>query len=558
MTYHPEAPPVDEPREYDIGVFGATGFVGKLVAEYLCRNYASSGNVKFILAARSLARLEELKEQLCKQYGLDSQAVNIVAADVGDYSSLLRLSKACRVLVTTVGPFMLYGEPVARACVESRTHYCDISAATSACTCCKRKRKKSQANPVLEYELLPVTDIRTTTSLYCLCRCMEKHFSFLKGSSFYLVHVSGLVLRFKEKVALDFSGEPDFHFLDVKRSRIDQSVTLHCVPGTHVLFFLSLFLHQRELCAAVCCMAVSLCLFVREPLHLSLRGSSGLCLFAFAVKMAVRSMRGGVSGATLATGLNLMGHSSMSDPYYLALHAVDSPPRDASQLPVQPRVCMLHRDPDFGYATFFVMSRVNENVVRWSNALLDYRYGRDFVYYEMLACAFNLLTAFLAMVATYLSLLFVGCPPTRYLGRVLRLIPKPGEGPSEHSRNSGYFTVEAVGRVAAAAATKQQQRQEQEGEVLLRARVASFQGDPGYKETAKMLVECALSLALEMEKCSTITGVVSPAAGIGDPLVSRLRNAGMQCEVTVETCSSSSSSYRAAQEEPVRHATKKR
>ncbi|KAL8432124.1 hypothetical protein ACSSS7_004828 [Eimeria intestinalis] len=129
MTYSQGGvPPVDEPREYHIGVFGATGFVGKLVAEYLCRNYATTSSVKFVLAARSLARLEELKAQLCRQHDLNSQSISIAAADIGDYGSLVRLAKTCRVLITTVGPYMLYGEPVARACVESRTHYCDITA----------------------------------------------------------------------------------------------------------------------------------------------------------------------------------------------------------------------------------------------------------------------------------------------------------------------------------------------------------------------------------------------------------------------------------------------
>ena len=54
--------------------------------------------------------------------------------------------------------------------------------------------------------------------------------------------------------------------------------------------------------------------------------------------MAVTSMRSGFSGATIASGLNLIGHASMSDPYYLAMHAVDSPPPNQRGFPVQPRV----------------------------------------------------------------------------------------------------------------------------------------------------------------------------------------------------------------------------
>ncbi|KAL8425925.1 hypothetical protein Efla_000902 [Eimeria flavescens] len=121
------AQPVNEPREFHVGVLGATGFVGRLVAEYLCRNYAQTGNVKFVLAARNAERLQELKRKLSSGYGLAAEKVNVVTADVSDYASLVRLAKRCRVLVSTVGPFLLYGEPVARACVESRTHYCDIT-----------------------------------------------------------------------------------------------------------------------------------------------------------------------------------------------------------------------------------------------------------------------------------------------------------------------------------------------------------------------------------------------------------------------------------------------
>ena len=172
-------------------------------------------------------------------------------------------------------------------------------------------------------------------------------------------------------------------------------------------------------------------------------------------------------------------------------------------------------------------------VSRWSNVLQDYRYGRDFVYYEMLACSFNFLTAVLAMIATYLSLFAIGCPVTRYLGRLLGLIPSPGQGPDRQTLNSGYFSVEAVGRL---------------GGKKLRAKVASNLGDPGYKETAKMVTECALSLALEMSQCTRLTGAVSPAAGIGEPLIRRLRDSGILCDIHAETDGATT---------PVRPATKK-
>lgn len=415
-------PPVDEPREFHVGVLGATGFVGRLIADYLCRNYSNSGNVKFIFAGRNSRRLEELKVDICNQNALKPASINTAVADVGDYASLVELAKRCRVLISTVGPYMLYGEPVARACVEARTHYCDLTG-----------------------EMPFVALLHTRHGL----AAKERGVKLVSFCGFDSVP-SDMCVYMIQKKAYELAGKP-------------------CPQ----------------------------------------------------VKMAVRSLRGGVSGATLASGLNLMGHRSMGDPYYLAMHAVDRPPPNTTRFPIQPRVCMMHQDPDFGYATFFVMSRVNENVVRWSNALQDYRYGHDFVYYEMLACSFNLLTAFLAMMATYLSLFAVGCPITRYAGRMLGLIPSPGQGPAQQTLNGGYFSVEAVGKVAE--------------KTVIRARIASNQGDPGYKETAKMITECALSLALEMPQCTKLTGAVSPSAGIGEPLIKRLRDSGILCDINVET-----------------------
>ena len=161
------------------------------------------------------------------------------------------------------------------------------------------------------------------------------------------------------------------------------------------------------------------------------------------------------------------------------------------------------------------------DLYRWTNALLDYRYGREFVYYEMLACSFNLLSCVLCMLCTYTALLSFACPITRWIGSTLKLLPAAGEGPSVQTLNTGFFNIEAVGRTVT-------------GEKI-HAIVSSTLGDPGYKETAKMAAEAALTVALQLSSCTPLTGVLSPAAGIGDPLVKRLIAKGITCKVYEQT-----------------------
>lgn len=111
-------------RPIAVAVLGATGFTGRLVAEYLARTVGAS--VPWAIAGRSRAKLEEVHRALV---AIDPECaeVGIVEADVGDRASLDRLAASTRVLLTTVGPYARYGEPVVRACVEQGTDYVDIT-----------------------------------------------------------------------------------------------------------------------------------------------------------------------------------------------------------------------------------------------------------------------------------------------------------------------------------------------------------------------------------------------------------------------------------------------
>lgn len=119
-------PPTDtragSERTYDVVVFGATGFTGRLAAEYLAR-YAPA-STRWAVAGRNRAQLEgvaaALSEETCPPRG-------VLVADVGDDSSVARMAAATRVVLTTVGPYVRYGEPVVRACVEQGADYVDIT-----------------------------------------------------------------------------------------------------------------------------------------------------------------------------------------------------------------------------------------------------------------------------------------------------------------------------------------------------------------------------------------------------------------------------------------------
>lgn len=111
-------------RPYDIVLFGATGFVGALTAEYLAR-HAPEG-CRWALAGRSRRKLEHLREQLAV-VDPSCAAVPLIEADASDAGSLRALAESTRVLATTVGPYVWYGEGLVAACAEAGTDYTDLT-----------------------------------------------------------------------------------------------------------------------------------------------------------------------------------------------------------------------------------------------------------------------------------------------------------------------------------------------------------------------------------------------------------------------------------------------
>ncbi|MGW8949221.1 saccharopine dehydrogenase family protein [Streptomyces sp. NPDC055709] len=111
-------------RPYDIVLFGATGFVGTLTAEYLAA-HAPEG-CRWAVAGRSAARLERLRERLTA-INPACAGLPLVVADAADPDSLRALAESTRVVATTVGPYVWYGEPLVAACAEAGTDYADLT-----------------------------------------------------------------------------------------------------------------------------------------------------------------------------------------------------------------------------------------------------------------------------------------------------------------------------------------------------------------------------------------------------------------------------------------------
>ncbi|WP_374589777.1 trans-acting enoyl reductase family protein [Novosphingobium sp.] len=107
-------------RPYDIVVYGATGYTGRLVAEYLAHHYQGKGP-KWAMAGRSAAKLAEVRDLI----GAPADTP-LITANSDDPASMKALAESTRVVVTTVGPYQLYGEPLLKACVEAGTDYADL------------------------------------------------------------------------------------------------------------------------------------------------------------------------------------------------------------------------------------------------------------------------------------------------------------------------------------------------------------------------------------------------------------------------------------------------
>jgi short subunit dehydrogenase-like uncharacterized protein len=402
-------------RRFDIVLFGATSFVGRLTAQYLRR--AAPADARIALAGRSSQRLERLRSEIG---AADWPAL---VADTGDEAVVAELARSTRVLATTVGPYRRYGMPVVEACARAGTHYADLTG--------------------------EVVFMRESID-----RCDE----VARASGARIVHSCGFdsipsdlgVLLLHESAASDGAGE----------------------------------LEETTL--------------------------------------VVRSFRGGVSGGTLASMRGMLEDRRrdpalarlMDDPYALSPDRAGEP-----QLGGERDLMKIEGDElAGGWIGPFVMAQLNTRVVRRSNALRGWEYGRRLRYREVMGFGNGPLAPALAGAATVgLGALVAGLQfgPTEAL--LDRLLPSPGEGPSERNRERGHFRLETHARTSA-------------GRHYV-CRIAA-DGDPGYKATSVMFGESALALAFDGERLPQRAGVLTPASALAGALVRRLRAAGHTYEVT--------------------------
>jgi short subunit dehydrogenase-like uncharacterized protein len=237
--------------------------------------------------------------------------------------------------------------------------------------------------------------------------------------------------------------------------------------------------------------------------------------------LVVTAMKGGPSGGTLESmrlQLELLERDPslrrvLSDRYAL------SPDREAEpDLGRQPDAPGVTRDVDLGgWIGPSVFAQFNTRVVRRSNALQGWSYGRGFRYREVVGYGSSPVAAVKAAGMTAgLGAVLAGMRAGPIREAIFRALPSPGEGPSEEKRRRGHFRVEIHARTTAGAKY---------------VGVVAAHRDPGYGGTALMLGEAGLCLALETDKLPARAGVLTPATAMGSALVERLRGAGFELSV---------------------------
>lgn len=406
-----------ESREFEIVLWGATGFTGKLTAEYLLSRYGAAGELRWALGGRNRAKLEEVREDIARETGTDAGDLPLLVGDSDDEVFLADLTQRTSVVCTTVGPYSKYGSLLVAACALNGTDYCDL-----------------------------------TGEVHWMQQMIEQHGDEAAASGARIVFNCGF----------------------------------DCIPSDLGAFFL-----QREM-----------------------RKAHGVP--SSHIHYRVRGFSGAASGGTVASMLAMMEEAerdptvldAMSDPYALNPKGLRAGPDHAERTgPVYDRAFREWTAP-------FVMAGVNTKVVRRSNALLGYAYGKGFRYDEAMLTGAGPLglakaTATSAGTAAVMRAMRIGALRRAVAGR----LPQPGDGPSKEQREKGYFDIAL--------------RAEHPDDAS-KALLGTIRGDrdPGYGSTSKMLGESAMCLA--KDELTAPGGFWTTASALGEPLLARMaQNAGV-------------------------------
>jgi short subunit dehydrogenase-like uncharacterized protein len=399
-------------RTYDIVIWGATGFTGRLVMAYMAKTYGVGGEIKWAVAGRNAAKLADVKREIL---GADAENLPEVVADSNDEASLRKLVSDTKVVCTTVGPYALYGSTLVALCAELGTHYCDL-----------------------------------TGEVQWMRQMIEAHQATAEASGAKIVHTCGF-----DSIPSDL--------------------------GTY---------------------------FVQGEMH------KAHGVYAPRVKYRVVGSKGGVSGGTVASMMNMMEEANanpevldiIADPY--ALNPLNMPRGEDSA-----DQTTAEYDKDFRQWTGpFVMAGINTRVVRRSHALLGYPWGSHFRYDEAILTGdgpSGFAKAVMIAGGTGLMNKVAGIGSVRKL--LAMVVPTPGEGPSAADMENGFFEIELR------ASNPQDPKKD------LTA-VVTGDRDPGYGSTCKMIAESAVCLALD--DLDSEGGFLTPASAMGDLLISRLAEKG--------------------------------
>jgi short subunit dehydrogenase-like uncharacterized protein len=385
--------------KFDIVVYGATGFTGQLVAEYLAAHYTGKSDPKWAMAGRSLEKLASVRDTI----GAPADTA-LIQADASDPASLQAMIDQTNAVVSTVGPYQFYGTELVAACAATGTDY------------------------------------------------------------------------------LDLCGEPVW-----MRQMIDAHEATARSRGARIVFSCGFDSLPFELGV----------LFCQETAKKVLGAPVSR------VKGRVRYLTATVSGGTVAS-MKANFAAAAKDLTLVALLRSPFALTPGFEGPKQPPGNKPLFDSDLdAWTAPFAMSTINTRNVHRSNFLMDFPYGRDFVYDEMVLTGPGEKGEAKAKRVTAANLDKVG-PGT----------PKPGEGPSKEERERGHYDLLFVGL----APDGRQIRIAVRGD-----------RDPGYGSTAKMIAECAVCLR---ESPDVKAGIWTPGAAMGNRLSKRLvDHAGLTFDV---------------------------
>jgi len=385
-------------KKFDIIIYGATGFTGSLGAKYMDKY---SNEFKWAIAGRDSNKLEKLQNEIPGK-------PEIVIADANDEQALLKLTASTKVVASYAGPFNKYSNLLVKACVETGTHYVDITG-----------------------EAIWVRDLIDNYHQ----RCIDNKIKIIPACGY-------------DSIPSDL--------------------------GTY-------FAAKQ----------------INEPLK---------SIFAY------HNMSGGVSGGTIESAFTMRDFKSkhkMGHPFLLNPEGSYS----KNQMLLSKDYFSIEKNKKLNkWVIPFVMAITNTRPVRRSAALMEAKqqsYGPDFVYNE-----FQMVNKYSVALITTVSLAVLGMIIVSPFRNFLRkFFPKPGTGPNEKTRNNGWYEALFVAKT-----TKNQ-------EYVYRM---YGKGDPGYKSTSMFLVESAISLLNNSDIGEY--GVLTPATGLGDDLIIRLKDQGVLFE----------------------------